>query len=161
MAPRLPWRRREPPAREPHPNLVRLRERIEQLGGQEAYPVVALELFFEGNDDPASIGPNLDPPPSVQTFYRVLKEIRARPEVADVVLQISEAYPGGADEWPFVDAAYVITTADPAAVHEWARDLSPDEYEPGDEQRWVYGADAPPGAPPIPPGHHLVTLFWD
>ena len=161
MAPRLPWRRGRDSRREPHPNLVRLRERIEELGGQDAHPVVPLELFFEGNGDTASIGPNLDPQPPLDRFYGVLKEIRERREVADVVLQISEAYPGEEDEWPFVNAAYVITTADAALVHEWARELAPDEHQPGDEQGWVYTDEPPPGAPPIPPGHHLVALFWD
>ncbi len=157
---RLPWPRREA-FDYPHPKLLRLWERIEELGGQDTYPVVPLELFFDGNEDTASIGANLEPHPGVATFARVLKEVRARPEVADVCLQISEAYPGDAGEWPFASAVYVVTTAEPALVHEWARELSPDPCEDGDEQGWVYTEDPPPGAPAIPPGHHLVTLFWD
>jgi hypothetical protein len=138
--------------------LAELLARIDELGGEEAYPVVPLELFFDGNDDAASIGPNLDPHPGMPTFARVLGAIRDRDEVSSVVLQVSEVL--GDDEWPFVDAAYVITTASPEDVHEWAGELEPDEYVEDTPRTWPQG-DPPPGAPPVPPDHHVVTLFWD
>jgi hypothetical protein len=140
-----------------HASLERLRARIQELGGQDAYPVVPLELFFAGNDDPASIGPNLDPHPGVGTFDQVLREIRDRPEVSDVVLQVSEVLEGES-EWPFVEAAYVITSAPADDVHEWAAELRPDP--PAEGATWLY-ASPPPGAPPIPAGQHVVTLYWD
>jgi hypothetical protein len=138
--------------------LAELLARIEELGGEEAYPVVPLELFFDGNDDDASIGPNLEPHPGMPTFARVLRAVRDRDEVSDVVLQVSEVL--GDDEWPFVDAAYVITTASPEDVHEWAGELEPDEYVEDMPRTWPQG-DPPPGAPPVAAGHHVVTLFWD
>jgi hypothetical protein len=138
--------------------LAELLARIDELGGEEAYPVVPLELFFDGNDDPASIGPNLEPHPGMETFARILRAIRDRDEVSDVVLQVSEVL--GEDEWPFVDAAYVLTSASPQQVHDWARELEPDEYVEDVPQAWPQG-DPPPGAPPVPPGHQVVTLFWD
>ena len=137
----------------------RLLARIDELGGQEAYPVVPVDLFFEGNDDPASIAPNLDPHPGVRTFERVLREIRERPQVADVVLQIDEVMEG---EWPYAQAAYVITTASAVDVHEWAAELQPDELvEEEDEIPPWLGRPTPPGAPEVPEGHRVVTLFWD
>src|SRR5947208_2525901 len=45
--------------------LHRIRQRIEQLGGQESYPVVPLDLFFKGNQDPASFAPNLSHTPEM------------------------------------------------------------------------------------------------
>jgi hypothetical protein len=139
-------------------NLERLKTRIEELGGGNAYPVVPLEPFFEGNEDIASIGPNLEPHPGVQMFYRVLRGIRERPEVSDVVLQVSEVMEGE-DEWPFVEAAYVITSAPDEEVHEWARSLQPDPpVENG--LTWLYDSP-PPGAPPVPEGYRVVTLYWD
>lgn len=138
-------------------NLERLRARIQELGGQDGYPVVPLELFFAGNEDPASIGPNLDPHPGVGTFDQVLQEIRDRPEVSDVVLQVSEV-PEGEGEWPFVEAAYVITTAEAEDVHAWAAELQPDPPTAG--ATWLYETP-PPGAPPIPVGYRVVTLYWD
>jgi hypothetical protein len=137
----------------------RLLARIDELGGQEAYPVVPLALFFEGNDDPSSLAPNLEPHPGVRTFERVLGEIHARPEVADVVLQIDEVIEG---EWPYAQAAFVITTASAEDVHGWADELQPDEYV-GEEDEippWL-GRPTPPGAPEVPAGHRVVTLFWD
>ena len=55
---------------------------------------MSLEVFFAGNDDVASIGANLDPHSGVQTFYRVLWDIRERHEVSDVVLQVCEVMEG-------------------------------------------------------------------
>jgi hypothetical protein len=140
-------------------SLERLNERIEQLGGPNAHPVVSLDLFFDENGDPASIGPNLDPHPGVRTFERVLKEIRDRSEVSDVVVQIDEVIEG---EWPYAPAVYVITTASPQQVHEWAREIQPDDYVGEDDGigPWLFG-DRPPGAPEVPEGHRVVTLFWD
>jgi hypothetical protein len=139
-------------------SLLALQQRIGELGGEDAYPVVPLDLFFKGNDDPASIGPNLEPHPGVLTFERVLREIQNRPEVADVVLQVSEVM--GEDEWPFVNAAYVITTASGKDLHEWAAPLEPDEYF-GDEPTGWPDERPPPGAPAVPAGYAVVTLFWD
>jgi hypothetical protein len=142
--------------------LERLNGRIEQLGGQDAYPVVSLDLFFDGNNDPGSIAPNLDPHPGVETFERVLREIRDREDVSDVVVQIDEVIPG---EWPYVNAVYVVTTARPEAVYEWAAELRPDEYVGEDDEiePWHMrpGGGKPPGAPSVPQGHRVVTLFWD
>jgi hypothetical protein len=136
--------------------LERLLARIDALGGDEAYPVVPLDLFFEGNGDEASIGPNLDPHPGIPAFRRVLEDIRSRPEVADVVLQVSEVMSD--DEWPFVDAAYVVTTAPAQEVHDWAGELEPDPPDP--DAGWIYG-NPPPGAPPVPDGHSVIALRWD
>lgn len=141
-----------------NPRLERLKTRIEQLGGSDAYPVVRIDLFFAGNDDVASIGPNLDPHPGVETFYRVLRDIRERAEVSDVVVQISEVMEGE-DEWPFVEAAYVLTTASDEQVHAWARELQPDAPDDG-ATTWLYDSP-PPGAPPVPDGYRVVTLYWD
>ena len=108
-----------------------------------------LDLFFDGNNDPGSIAPNLDPHPAVETFERVLREIRDREDVADVVMQIDEVIPG---EWPYVNGVYVITTARPEKVYQWAAELRPDEYvgEDGDVEPWPVrpGGGKPPARPP-------------
>ncbi len=139
-------------------SLEQLRAHIDELGGGDAHPVVPLELFFADNEDEASIGPNLVPHPGVETFARVLTELRTLPEVADVVLQVGEVL-DGEGEWPFVEAAYVITTATPERIHAWTSSLEPDA--PADEAGgWLHDAP-PPGAPPVPDGHRVVTLYWD
>jgi hypothetical protein len=139
-------------------SLRALLERIEQLGGADLAPVVSLDAFFEGNDDEASIGPNLDPHPGIDTFSRVLREIDDRDSVAHVVVQISEVM--SEDEWPFSDRVYVITTSAARDVHDWAEELDPDPYDDAAPEGWV-GGTTPPGASAVPDGHRVVCLFWD
>ena len=139
-------------------SLRALLERIEQLGGDDAAPVVSLDAFFEGNDDEASIGPNLDPHPGIDTFSRILREIANRDSVAHVVVQISEVMLE--DEWPYSNCVYVITTATARDVHDWAAELEPDPYDDEALQGWI-GGTVPPGAPTVPEGHRVVCLFWD
>jgi hypothetical protein len=140
-------------------NMDRLNDAIERLDGADAHPVVSIDLFLAGNDDPASIGPNLEPHPGVRAFERVLKDIRDRQEVSDVVVQIDEVIEG---EWPFASAVYVTTAATPEEVHRWAAELQPDEYvgEADAIGPWL-GGGKPPGAPDVPEGHRVVTLYWD
>src|SRR3954447_10874149 len=76
-----------------HMSLANLLAEIELQGGYEGVgpePVVSLEQFFEDNVDLGSIGGNLHPHPGIATFYRVLRDIRDRPEVDDVLVGISE-----------------------------------------------------------------------
>jgi hypothetical protein len=138
-------------------SLDAVHRRIEELGGAEAQPVVPLDLFLEGNDDEASIAPNLPAHPGMETFRCVLREIDARPEVADVVVGISEVT--FEEEWPYADRVYVITSATGREVHGWARQLEPDPYDESLPDGWLDGD--PPGAPPVPPGHRVVLLYWD
>jgi hypothetical protein len=141
--------------------------RIDELGGQDAYPVVPLDLFFDGNDDEASFAPNLEPHPGIDRFRSVLRSIRERPDVSDLLVQIDEVL--SPDEWPYASAVYVITSAPASDVREWAAELEPDEDpSPGhaDSYGWLSyaGRDRstpPPGAPQIPDRHRVVTLFWD
>lgn len=140
-------------------SLPELLERFRSLGGASAAPVVSLEAFFEGNDDRASIGCNLTPHPGVRTFERVLHAIRARPGVADVVVQLVDDM--GDSEWPFSDRVYVITTTSAKAVHEWAAELSPDPWAEDELQTWLGSKVPPPGAPLVPEGFSVVCLFWD
>jgi hypothetical protein len=115
-------------------------------------PLVGLELFFEGNDDLASIGPNLIDHPGVAYFYATLRAVRDRPDVYGVWVAIDEVMPEG--EWPFTNHVYVVTSAPPGEVDRWVQDLQADE--PGDAG-WF--DEMPPV--PIPDGARLVLLWWD
>jgi|SRR6185436_3172019 len=42
-------------------------------------PMIAVAAFFDGNDDPASIGCNLSDHPGIQTFRCVLETVGSRP----------------------------------------------------------------------------------
>jgi hypothetical protein len=133
-----------------------LRAEIARQGWAEdgPEPVVSLELFFDGNDDPASIGCNLPDHPGSARFYDVLCSIRDRPEVDSVWVGISDLM--APDEWPFSDHVYVVTRASPTEVGSWAADLSPER--PGDA--WWNG-EPPFQEIRIQPPARLVTLWWD
>ncbi|WP_432941291.1 hypothetical protein ACQPXM_33315 [Kribbella sp. CA-253562] len=137
--------------------LTELHAEIARQGGYDGAgpePVVSLELFFDGNDDLASIGSNLSDHPGPAHFYGVLSAIRDRPDVHSVWVGVSEVM--GPDEWPFSDHVYVVTTASPAEVGSWAASLGADM--PGDD----WWNDAPPLREiEVPPQTRLVTLWWD
>jgi hypothetical protein len=63
---------------------------VEKLKGQDPMPLVSLEEFFIGNDDEASIGCNLMRRPGMNVFYETLKEIRSKPNVQDVLVEIAD-----------------------------------------------------------------------
>jgi hypothetical protein len=141
-------------------------EWIEALGGEDAYPVVPLDLFFADNDDDASFAPNLEAHPGSGRIYSVLRSIRERDDVEDVVVQIDEVLP--APDWPYASAVYVITSAAAEQVHEWASSIEPDELGATDSENygWLeYGdrdrSTPAPGAPEVPDGYRPVILFWD
>jgi hypothetical protein len=84
--------------------LARITERISRNGDVNKLdtprPLVTLEEFFEGNDFDGSIGCNLNPTPTAAEFYALLRAIAARPDVADVRVQITMF---DVPEWPFSD----------------------------------------------------------
>jgi hypothetical protein len=116
-------------------------------------PLVSLELFFDGNDDPASMGCNLVDHPGIGVFYSTLAAIRARPDVSDVRVGISEVTDG---EWPFSDHVYVVTSAPPDEVVGWASSLRPDPASP---EPW--DDDLQHGWFDVPAPMHVVRLWWD
>jgi hypothetical protein len=132
---------------------------IDRQGGYELgvgpEPIVSLELFFDGNDDLGSMGCNLVDHPGISVFYSTLVAIRARPDVFDVRVGISEVLQGDG-EWPFSDHVYVVTSAAPDEVDRWASALQPDPA-------WLASRDDEPQHGPLDvPAHlHVVMLWWD
>lgn len=92
---------------------------------------VSLDDFFEGNTDERSIGVNLlnEQHIGLASFRRVLTEIRSRPEVQDVLLELSDIPDPDeeldADEWPTACVAFVVTSAPVAEVTQWVSQLRP------------------------------------
>jgi hypothetical protein len=70
--------------------LEELLTRINELGGQDAYPVVA-RIVFAGNDDHGSFAPNLDHHPGIEKIHTVVRSLEERPDVSAVVVQIEQA----------------------------------------------------------------------
>ncbi len=120
----------------------------------EQTPVVTLEQFFDGNDDVGSIGCNLSDHPGVAHFYNLLREIRSRGEVSDVVVGIYEVEEADEDMWPFAEQVFVATSASAEDVDMWVTSLEVSEIEPVD-------ADRLRPVPDIPTGYSLFMLWWD
>jgi hypothetical protein len=116
--------------------------------------VVALEDFFNGNDDLGSIGCNLgSEQPPVTEFYGVLKNVRSRPEVQDVLVRICDY--SDPTSWPFSDTIYIIAHTDLATVREWVAPLLPDEVY----AEWMYGK--PHAAPALDSAMTPYSAWWD
>jgi hypothetical protein len=124
--------------------------------GVTPLPVVSLEDFFIGNDDPGSIGCNLpQPAPDPPRFFEVLKAIRERPDVTDVVVEIHEVEESDESMWPFSDRVYVVTSASQDAIKQWVAELQPDEVEEG------YAAGRPPAGPEVKAPYKIWGIWWD
>ena len=120
----------------------------------EETPVVALEMFFEGNDDLGSIGCNLIDHPGIGFFFDVLKGIRSKPDVADVLVGIYEVEEEDPTMWPFSEQVYIITSASANEVAAWVESLTIDEIGV------VSPATIKP-EPDLPERFELFQLWWD
>jgi hypothetical protein len=117
-------------------------------------PLVTLEEFFEGNNDPSSIGSNLSDPVGPAEFYALLKELRARPGVANVLVRVLDH--DDPEGWPNTDTVWVITSATPAQVRSWLSGrIAPDEVLDG------FHEAGPMEGCPLPRGHRAVGLWYD
>lgn len=137
--------------------LERITERVSRHGDVNdpttPRPLLTLAEFFEGNNVVGSIGCNLASTPEPSEFYDLFKRIAARPEVADVRVQVTMF---DDPAWPFSDTVWVITSASPEEVVQWFdEEMRPDEYGRG----WTEGVKFEPCS--IPPGMHPVVCFWD
>jgi hypothetical protein len=139
--------------------MTHLEQLVQKIATQmEASPsaeiAVTLDDFFLGNEDQGSIGANLgDEQPPIAEFYRILRGIRARPDVQDVLVRIYGQEDG--ESWPYTDAVYILTSASLSEVEGWVSSLKPDEVNPD----WMYGL--PPAAPALTEGMSAFTVWWD
>ncbi len=130
-------------------------------------PLVSLEEFFDGNDNYGSIGCNLDDPqaapplpvpywphPSPQGFYEILRAVRERQEVQDVLVEVSDTNVGEED-WPFSELVYILTSASAEQVEGWTAKLFPTEVSEG------YDGEKPALMPDLLPDYTVYTLWWD
>ncbi len=136
----------------------------DQITDSEVLPVVSLEDFFEGNWDEYSLAPNMvdyDRPPLIEC-YQILKDIRSKETVQDVLVAIHESPyaddPKDYKIWPDSDTVYVLTTASRNEVADWSAILKPDDI--GDNWSCNTGKK-PPAAPDLGPGVHVHALWWD
>lgn len=131
----------------------KLVEKIYAIGFPKNEIVVSLEDFFDGNNDRASIGPNIHiDQPSPQEFYQKLSELEKSEKVADILIRIQDVEDL---DWPFTDTVYIISELSMEGLKARLTDLQPDEiYE-----KWMYGK--PINAPEIKDGFSIYSVWWD
>ena|ERR1700761_6819499 len=93
--------------------------------------IVSVERFFDGNDDPGSIGCNLMEHPGVDVFRNLLTGLLQRSDVQAVYARISELDPGE-ESWPFTDTVFVVGTISPEELRDILSPLQPDEIDSGE-----------------------------
>lgn len=114
--------------------------------------MLTLEEFFENNDSISSIWVNCTPTPSASAACEILKEIRDRRDVVDVLIQVTMF---DDPDWPYSDTVWVITTASADDVLGWFEEyIAPDECTEG----WD---DAPREPVDVPPAFQPVRCWWD
>jgi len=132
--------------------------------GDEVLPVVPLDEFFDGNWDEHCLAPNKVDygRPPLQECYRILREIRDRPDVQGVLVAIHETpyadEPEDFDIWPDSDTVYVLTSCKRDEVAAWVEPLKVDDI--GDNWSCNTGKK-PPAAPDVQPGMKVHALWWD
>jgi hypothetical protein len=124
-----------------------------KVAGRGPGPTVSLEDFFEGNDDVGSIGCNLVSHPGIDRFYRTLLEIRSRPDVQDVLVEIRELV--DEDSWPFSDTIFVLTSMRGDDLQKLLSNLQPNEV--GQFPSQSIPADLPPTAKDM----RVLGAWWD
>jgi hypothetical protein len=103
------------------------------LAAQAAPQVVAIDRFFDGNDDLGSIGCNLMKHPGLEAFRNAFAALLKRPDVKAIYAQITELDPGE-DSWPFTDTILVVGSIPADELQETLAALEPDEVGPGDPE---------------------------
>ena len=116
-------------------------------------PLLTLGEFFDGNTVVGSIGCNLNPTPDPEAFHSLLRRIAARPDVADVRVQVTMF---DDPAWPFSDTIWLITRASPEEVANWFDEaVRPDACWRG----WTEGVAFE--SCPTPPGMNPIACWWD
>ena len=116
-------------------------------------PLLTLAEFFEGNQITGSIGCNLNSTPEPAEFYALFQRIAARPDVAEVRVEVSMF---DDPAWPFSDTVWIITASEPEEVETWfSESMRPDSCVLG----WPGGARAETCA--VPAGMQPVACWWD
>lgn len=115
--------------------------------------VITAARFFDGNDDPGSIGCNLDQHPGVEAFRDVFAALLHRSDVHAVYVQISEADPGEGS-WPFTDTVFVVGSISIEILRNAVQALHPTDVgrAPGDGN--LPSSRIHQGAP-------VSTVWWD
>ena len=106
------------------------RDRLIAEHSENDAPIIDIRTFFDGNDDEASIGCNLDEHPGIARFREVLEGLLSRSDVSGVYARIAELDTGGG--WPFTDTVAVTGTISADDLREAVSELHPDDVGSAD-----------------------------
>jgi len=101
---------------------------------------LTVDEFFDGNNDEASIAPNLDKKPSMVEYYKILKMLSQDPKTVDAFAEIKDVmiYDNGKlndNEWFYTDIIYFVGNLTKEEVKEATKNLLPDQVEYDTENR--------------------------
>jgi hypothetical protein len=126
---------------------------IADLSSKPEPQIVSIERFFDGNDDPGSIGCNLPEHPGVEAFRATFERIARRKDVEAVYAQIAELDPGEGS-WPFTDTVLVVGSITADALAAELAPLQPDEVSDA-------GEFASSGELSIGSSSPILVAWWD
>ena len=136
-------------------------EKALQLGWREPdwrhqtpLPLVSLEDFFVGNDDQYSISVNLTDHPGLEAFYEILKQLRAKAGIRDVLVEIYYL-PENETEWALAEKVFVITDAEIVGVAQDLKQLQPSDEFKCEELGLLNPIPAPPE------NSNIYVITWD
>ena len=118
-----------------------------------------IDEFFDGNNDDASIAPNLNLKPKITEYYKVLKSLSNSTKVIDAFVEIKEVliYENGQlhdNEWFYTDIIYFIGDITTDEIREATKSLLPDEVEYDTENKIITLS-------PKYKGKKVVYIWWD
>ncbi len=96
--------------------------------------LMSVDDFFDGNNDVASIAPNLSEKPKISEYYKVFKKLLESEKVENIYVNIKDIniYENGKlndSEWFFSDIIYVVGTISKNEVYKLTEHLKPDEID--------------------------------
>ena len=135
-------------------NAIIAQQGIPELG--DVCPAVSLEAFFSGNHEDGSFAANLTAHPGAQGMYTVLERIRSRADVQDVLVLVRYWSVESEPEWPYSDAAFILSSASAEEVLGWwPESLAPDEILTEIHQGQTSVLPQPK------PGMSVYLAWWD
>ncbi|WP_421751115.1 hypothetical protein [Croceimicrobium sp.] len=104
--------------------------------------LLTIDEFFDGNNDVASIAPNLDTKPAIKEYFRTLKIIADNPKTTAAYVKIKDVLVNTDgqlmdDAWLYTDMIYFIGDLSREDIIKATKSLKPDEveYDPENEIR--------------------------
>jgi hypothetical protein len=120
---------------------------------------LTIDEFFDGNNDEASIAPNLSKKPKASEYYSILKKLSKNPKTINAFVEIKDVmiYQNGKlndSEWFYTDIVYFIGDLTKKEIEEATKSLMPDEvgYDTGNG---ISGLDEKYK------NKKIVSVWWD